>query len=281
MSALEELLARNAERARPAGEELPALPRRRLVVLTCVDHRVDPAHVLGLELGDAVVVRNPGGRVTPAFLRDLAILARVFPQIAEAGERFELDVRVRDGGEPFTVEEGREALVLAFDVAAWLDGVALDAATAGDDGVIVLSASSNASLLADLEANTARTLALYEDLDADGELYVAGRVDDMIISGGENIYPTEGEDVFVRHPQVQEACVVGRPDDRPGKVVTASGVPRRAADGPSRRSAEDLDQFSREARDFAAFRRPRRYEFVEALPKSPTGKLLRRRLLEG
>jgi carbonic anhydrase len=90
MSALEELLARNERHAERAEGELPALPRRRLVVLTCVDHRVDPAHVFGLELGDAVVVRNPGGRVTPSFLRDLAILARVFPEIAEEGERFEL-----------------------------------------------------------------------------------------------------------------------------------------------------------------------------------------------
>jgi carbonic anhydrase len=90
MSAIEELLARNARHAERGGRENPPLPRRRLVILTCVDHRVDPAHVLGVELGDAVVVRNPGGRVTPSFLRDLAILGRVFPQIEDERERFEL-----------------------------------------------------------------------------------------------------------------------------------------------------------------------------------------------
>jgi len=116
--------------------------------------------------------------------------------------------------------------------------------------------------------------------DDEGDLYTVGRVDDMIITGGENVYPTEVEDVLVRHPQVQEACVVGLPDERLGQMVTAFVVPRRAHDGTAMLSAEDLDRFCREARDFASFKRPRRYEFVAALPKSPTGKLLRRRLLE-
>ena len=115
--------------------------------------------------------------------------------------------------------------------------------------------------------------------DEDGDIYTVGRVDDMIISGGENIYPTEVEDVLVRHPQVQEACVVGLPDERLGQMVTAFVVARRAADGTAMLSAADLDRFCREAKDFASFKRPRRYEFVETLPKSPTGKLLRRRLL--
>jgi 2-furoate---CoA ligase len=116
--------------------------------------------------------------------------------------------------------------------------------------------------------------------DEEGDIYTVGRVDDMIISGGENIYPTEVEDVLVRHPEVQEACVVGLPDERLGQTVTAFVVARRAPDGAARLTAEALDRFCREAADFASFKRPRRYEFVEALPKSPTGKLLRRRLLE-
>jgi carbonic anhydrase len=57
--------------------ELPSLPRRRLVVLTCLDHRVDPMAALELELGDAAVIRNAGGRVTPAFLQNLAMLGLV------------------------------------------------------------------------------------------------------------------------------------------------------------------------------------------------------------
>jgi carbonic anhydrase len=57
--------------------DLPELPRRGLVVLTCMDHRVDPAAALGLELGDAMVLRNAGGRVTPALIDELDILDRV------------------------------------------------------------------------------------------------------------------------------------------------------------------------------------------------------------
>lgn len=118
--------------------------------------------------------------------------------------------------------------------------------------------------------------------DEDGDIFTVGRVDDMIISGGENIYPIEVEEVVSRHPQVDEACVVGLSDQRWGQVVTALVVPKRKADGSFvALSAADLDTFCRQAEGFADFKRPRRYEFVSALPKSPTGKLLRRRLLEG
>jgi carbonic anhydrase len=54
--------------------ELPSLPRRGLVIVTCMDHRVDPLAALDLELGDAMVIRNPGGRVTPALVEDLGAL---------------------------------------------------------------------------------------------------------------------------------------------------------------------------------------------------------------
>jgi 2-furoate---CoA ligase len=120
---------------------------------------------------------------------------------------------------------------------------------------------------------------VYED--DDGDIYTVGRIDDMIISGGENIYPVEVEDVLLRHPGVAEACVVGVPDPRWGQIVAAYVVARRAPDGGSVALApDDLDRFCRETKDFASFKRPRRYEIVAALPKSPTGKLLRRKLLD-
>jgi len=112
--------------------------------------------------------------------------------------------------------------------------------------------------------------------DDDGDVFTVGRIDDMIISGGENIYPVEVEEVLLRHPQVVDACVVGLPDARWGQLVAAFVVLRPGAT----LTADVLDQFCRDAKDFAGFKRPRRYDFVSALPKSPTGKLLRRRLLE-
>jgi len=87
MEWLDDLLARAAG---DGPDELPRLPSRRLVVLSCMDHRVDPVHLLGLERGEAAVLRNPGGRVTPAFVEQLAILARIFPEAENDSDPFEL-----------------------------------------------------------------------------------------------------------------------------------------------------------------------------------------------
>lgn len=76
MSTTTTILERNRQFARDfSAADLPVLPRLRTVLLTCVDSRVDPAHVLGLELGDAVIMRNNGGRVTPEVVHEVAALA--------------------------------------------------------------------------------------------------------------------------------------------------------------------------------------------------------------
>ena len=102
-------------------------------------------------------------------------------------------------------------------------------------------------------------------LDDDGYLFVVDRKDDMIISGGENVYPTEVENVLFSHPDVVEAAVVGEPDDEWGEVVVAYVV------GDA--SEEELDAYVRESDDLADFKRPRRYHFAEELPKNPSGKV--------
>ncbi|OBI88251.1 carbonic anhydrase [Mycobacterium sp. 1245805.9] len=72
------LIDRNARRAKTLSTASRSLtPALRTIVLTCADHRVDPAHVLGLQPGDAIVLRNPGGRVTPDVLRSLLVLSTV------------------------------------------------------------------------------------------------------------------------------------------------------------------------------------------------------------
>jgi 2-furoate---CoA ligase len=111
-------------------------------------------------------------------------------------------------------------------------------------------------------------------LDADGDLFVTGRVDDMIITGGENVSPVEIESCLSLHPDVLEVAVVGLADAKWGQVVTAF-VKRKAAV-----SEQDLEQFCRDS-GLANFKRPRRFVFVDALPKSPVGKLLRRLLIAG
>ena len=110
--------------------------------------------------------------------------------------------------------------------------------------------------------------------DSDGDLFVTGRVDDMIITGGENVSPVEIESCLSLHPAVSEVAVVGLSDERWGKVVAAF-VKRRAAV-----EHDALDRFCRDS-GLANFKRPRRYVFVEAIPKSPVGKLLRRMLVAG
>ncbi|MGH8821678.1 MAG: AMP-binding protein [Rhodoferax sp.] len=110
--------------------------------------------------------------------------------------------------------------------------------------------------------------------DTDGELYVTGRVDDMIISGGENISPVDVESVLSLHPAVDEVAVAGLSDERWGQRVVAF-VKRR-----NTLSAEDLDAHCCGS-DLVNFKRPREYVFVTEIPKSPVGKVLRRELVMG
>ena len=110
--------------------------------------------------------------------------------------------------------------------------------------------------------------------DGDGDLFVTGRVDDMVITGGENVLPAEIESVLSVHPAVAEAAVAGLADERWGQKVTAFVV----RDGPV--DAETLDAHCR-ASALADFKRPRTYVFVRAIPKSPVGKVLRRKLTAG
>ena len=111
--------------------------------------------------------------------------------------------------------------------------------------------------------------------DTDGELYVTGRVDDLIISGGENISPVEIESALSLHPAVDEVAVVGLPDERLGKKVVAFIKSKELAV-----NTEQLDAHCKDS-DLANFKRPREYVFVREIPKSPVGKILRRKLVAG
>jgi 2-furoate---CoA ligase len=111
-------------------------------------------------------------------------------------------------------------------------------------------------------------------MDKDGDLFVTGRVDDMIITGGENVSPVEIESCLSLHPAVSEVAVVGLPDEKWGKIVAAF-VKRKA-----QVTEKDLEQFC-QISGLANFKRPRRFVFVDDIPKSPVGKLLRRLLVSG
>ena len=110
-------------------------------------------------------------------------------------------------------------------------------------------------------------------VDEDGYLFLTDRIKDMIVSGGENVYPIEVEEVLSQHQGVLEAAVIGIPHARWGETVAALVVRRP---GVAEVDADELVAFARER--LAGYKLPRRVEFVEELPKTPTGKVLKREL---
>lgn len=111
--------------------------------------------------------------------------------------------------------------------------------------------------------------------DEDGDLYLLGRVDDMIISGGENIHPEEVENALSHCPLVRKVAVAGVPDDRLGAKVVAFVEPASA-----NVTAAQLDAYCTGS-TLTRFKRPREYVFVEKIPQSAVGKILRRELRAG
>ncbi len=111
-------------------------------------------------------------------------------------------------------------------------------------------------------------------VDADGYLYVQDRLKDMIVSGGENVYPRAVEDVLFGHPAVADAAVIGVPDERWGETVKAIVVLRAGM----RASEGEIVDFCRGR--LGGFERPRSVDFVDALPRNPSGKVLKRVLRE-
>ncbi|MES1928875.1 AMP-dependent synthetase and ligase [Salinisphaera dokdonensis CL-ES53] len=108
--------------------------------------------------------------------------------------------------------------------------------------------------------------------DTEGDLFVTGRLDDLIITGGENVSPVDVENALSTHPAVAEVAVAGLEDEQWGKIVTAFIKRREAVD-------EQTLQEHCLSSGLANFKRPRRYVFVEEIPKSAVGKVLRRELV--
>ena len=109
-------------------------------------------------------------------------------------------------------------------------------------------------------------------LDEDGYVYIYDRIKDMIISGGENIYPAEVESAIFAHPAVADAAIIGVPDDTWGESVKAVVVVKPGSEV----TAEELIAFARER--IAGYKAPKSVDFVEALPRNPSGKILKREL---
>lgn len=153
----------------------------------------------------------------------------------------------------------------------------------GEEGELIVAASDSAFVgYLNQPQATAEKLqdGWYRTSDAavwtpEGTVRILGRVDDMIISGGENIHPSEIERVLGAAPGVAEVVVIGLADQRWGQSVTACVVPR-----PGETLSEDaLDAFCRSS-ELADFKRPKRYFILDQLPKNALNKVLRRQLVQ-
>ncbi|MFN3961242.1 MAG: AMP-binding enzyme, partial [Parvularculaceae bacterium] len=98
---------------------------------------------------------------------------------------------------------------------------------------------------------------------------VVDRIKDMIISGGENIYPAELENVLAAHPAILEAAIVGATDEKWGEVTRAFIVRRPGKD----LTAQEVIDYLRPK--IASFKLPRQVDFIDALPRNPSGKILK------
>lgn len=158
-----------------------------------------------------------------------------------------------------------------------------DEAGIGEDGELLADASADATFTRYLNRpdQTAAKLVdgWYRTGDIavrrpDGDLDVKGRVDDMIVSGGENIYPEEVEAHLIKCDLVSECSVIGTPDERWGEIVVACVVGRGGAADEAA-----LDAYLQDS-SLENYKRPRVYVFLDALPKNAAGKVLRRDLRE-
>jgi len=111
-------------------------------------------------------------------------------------------------------------------------------------------------------------------MDDEGFVFIQDRVKDMIVSGGENVYPREIEDVLFQHPAVADAAVIGVPDAQWGEAVKAVVVLRAGA------SASESELVDHCRAKLAGYKRPRSVDFIAELPRNPSGKVLKRELRE-
>jgi long-chain acyl-CoA synthetase len=106
-------------------------------------------------------------------------------------------------------------------------------------------------------------------MDSDGFYFIVDRAKDLVIRGGYNVYPREIEEVLYAHPDILEAAVIGKPDERLGEEVVAVVVLRAGGSA----GADDVIAYCKER--LAAYKYPREIRFMDELPKGPSGKILK------
>jgi 2-furoate---CoA ligase len=164
-----------------------------------------------------------------------------------------------------------------------IGGTVHDVADIGEEGELLIDSTADATFLGYLNRPDATAEKMqggwYRTGDiavrrADGDLEVRGRVDDMIITGAENVHPYEVETTLAKHAGIAEVVVLGVPDERWGEIVVAC-----VKAGSAKPTEEDLDRFCRDS-TLANYKRPRAYLFFDEIPRNAANKVLRRVLRE-
>ena len=270
-----------------AAQALSAIARERITNLYLVPTLYhDLVHHPQLEQADVSSVRKlgfAGAPMTDGLLRKLdeAFKPELFVNHYGSSEIYTFTVDQKAAAKPGSA--GRAGINQLIRVVKLGSRSAIEIAASGEEGEIIALLGSEEAFEGYWQRPDADAKSLHDGwyftgdtgfVDDDGDLFVTGRVDDMIITGGENVSPVEIESCLSLHPAISEVAVVGLPDARWGKVVTAFVKRTSAVEAP------ELDQFCRTS-GLANFKRPRRFVFVDAIPKSPVGKLLRRLLVSG
>jgi fatty-acyl-CoA synthase len=206
-------------------------------------------------------------RVAPDFIQLYAMTESMLSGCALFPEEIDDDT-IASVGKPITAVDCRIVDPVERDPAITVDP--------GETGEILLRGPSIAERVWDDPDRT--DVVFHEDgwlftgdlghRDDAGFLHIDGRWDNMIISGGINLYPEGVEDAIETHPEVAECAIVGREDDDWGEVLHAYVVSRDDA-----LTAEDLEAWCKASDDLADYARPRSYEFVDDLPRTTSGKL--------
>jgi len=270
-----------------ARAALSLIARERVTCLYLVptlyhDMLAHPAFA-GTDVGSVRKLGFAGAPMTDGLLRKLeaAFRPELFVNHYGSSEIYTFTINDKATAKPGCA--GRAGINQMIRVVKLGAGSTDEIAAAGEEGEIVALARGDEAFEGywrrpDADARALRGCWYFTGdtgyFDADGELFVTGRVDDMIITGGENVSPVEIERCLSLHPAVGEVAVVGLPDERLGMVIAAFVKRSQRVD------AAELDEFCRASR-LANYKRPRRIEFVDEMPKSAVGKLLRRKLVEG
>lgn len=225
----------------------------------------------GAELMDMTTLRNVRARVNKNYVQIYGS--------TESGQAITFSWVDESMGDR-AISVGRPTLNGEFRIIK-LDGTLDEELPVGEIGEIYVTSPSTALEVWRSPELTAQAFYMHKGrrwwrsrdlgrIDEDGFLYIEGRHDDMIVSGGLNIMPGRVEEVLLRHPGVREAAVVGVPHPKWGQQVHASIIVKDAA-----LTTEVLDAFVK-ASDLSSYMRPRVYHFVDEFPRTPTNKINRR-----